>query len=245
MFATSKTRGGNTLLGFFGLLALILATVLVLATGCGDATVGAEESAGDETAAVDNGSAQERDDSSLFGDLFGPDTETVTVPAGTRVVVELQKTLSSESSQPGETFTARVDQGVAVGGTVVIPEGSTVVGEVTRAEMAKIGGRSKLSLEMRSVELPSGESAPLRARFAQVGKSERAKDAAIIGGSTLGGAILGEAVDEGEGTVVGAIVGGLAGALGAKKTKGKPLVLPDGTELTLELTEPVSLEVEV
>lgn len=172
-----------------------------------------------------------------------PETVVVTVPAGSQVPVSLSQTLSSHESQAGQPFQAQVVQDIAEDGVVVIPQGSTVYGTVTQAQRPKIGGRAKLSLSFDSVELPSGENLPLSASLARVGKSERAKDAAIIGGGTIGGAILGEAVDEGEGTVIGAIVGGLAGAAGAKKTKGKPLTLPAGTSITLSLDAPVTVEV--
>ena len=83
----------------------------------------------------------------------------------------------------------------------------------------------------------------MTAVFSDKGKSQTGKDAAIIGGATLGGAILGNAVDPGEGTKIGAIVGGVAGAIAAKKTKGKPVEVPAGTVMTLELSQPVTIEV--
>lgn len=236
---------------WFSTLALGLTAILLVATGCGsdrtnaEATEATEATEASEATEATETSEAGQQESSFFGNLFSPQTEPRTVPVGTQVVVELDNTLSSAESQPGDTFQAHVTQDVVMDGVVVIPTGSTVFGEVTQAEGPKIGGRAKLTLAFRTLEVSSGDSVPFGADFAQVGKSERAKDAAIIGGSTIGGAILGEAVDEGEGTVVGAIVGGVAGALGAKKTEGKPLVLVDGTELTLQLTRPVTLEVEV
>lgn len=176
---------------------------------------------------------------------FDPEPETfvVTVPVGSQIPVSLSQTLSSHESRAGQPFQAQVVQDIAEDGVVVIPQGSTVYGTVTQAQRPKIGGRAKLSLSFDSIQLPSGENLPIDASLARVGKSERAKDAAIIGGGTIGGAILGEAVDEGEGTVIGAIVGGLAGAAGAKKTKGKPLTLPAGTSITLSLDAPMTVEV--
>jgi hypothetical protein len=173
-------------------------------------------------------------------DRRGPTRRTV--PEGTVLVVRLAERLSSHESQPGETFRAEVTQDVAVRGTTVIPAGSTVVGSVTEAHRAeKIGGRARLTVDFHALELAGSEVVPISARLSQAGRSEVAKDAAIIGGSTLGGAILGEAIDEGEGTVIGAVVGGLGGALAAKRTGGKPLVVPAGTRLSLELEHPVTV----
>lgn len=175
--------------------------------------------------------------------VFRSEPERVTVPAGTVVVVRFEDTLSSHTSQADQGFRVSVVQEVSVEGRLAIPSGSVVLGAVTEARgPKKVGGRARLSLDFHTLELPSGVSLPIQAAFAQTGKSETPKDAAIIGGSTLGGAILGEAVDEGEGTIVGAIVGGLAGTAAAIKTRGKPVEVPEGTVMSLELTGPVTIE---
>jgi hypothetical protein len=180
---------------------------------------------------------------SLLARLFQGAPEKVTLPAGTRLTVRLQNTLSSHDSQVGDEFVATVVQEVSRGGSTVIPDGATVAGRVTEARPPKIGGRARLSLSFGQLDLPSGDSVPIQAALARTGKSEVSKDAAIIGGSTIGGVILGEAVDKGEGGIVGAIVGGLAGSAGAKATRGKPVVIPAGTVLAIELTSPVTVEV--
>lgn len=173
-----------------------------------------------------------------------PTPVLVTVPAGTLLRVRIDDHLSSHSSQVGQQFSGTITQDVAAEGRVAIRQGATVIGRVTEAEPAKkIGGRARLSLDFESIELGAGQTRPMSARFAQAGKSQTAKDAAIIGGSTIGGAIIGEAIEDGEGKVIGAIVGGLGGAYAAKKTKAKPVEVPVGTLLDLELTEPITLEI--
>lgn len=240
-----------------GSFAFVLATAMLTA-GCADIEAAFQNLEEDIAEAEGAGEAHVQSDTpeqvaetepaeprGVLDRVFDPEPETVavTVPAGTQLAVSLSQTLSSHESQAGQPFEAQVTQAVAEDGYVVIPEGSTVHGTVTQAEKPKIGGRAKLSLSFETIHLPSGESLPISASMARLGKSERAKDAAIIGGGTVGGAILGEAVDEGEGTVIGAIVGGLAGAAGAKKTKGKPLTLTAGTPITLSLETPVTVEV--
>lgn len=167
----------------------------------------------------------------------------VTVPARTVLVVELDKTLSSHASQVGESFLAHLTQDVAADGQIALPRGSIVHGRVTEAKPAKkVGGRARLSLEFYAIELANGREVPLEAVFAEAGKSATTKDAAIIGGSTLGGAVIGHAVNKGEGTAIGAIVGGLAGAAAAHETRAKPVVVNSGTVLTLETVQPVTVE---
>jgi hypothetical protein len=175
--------------------------------------------------------------------LIGGEPEKVTVPAGTLLSIRFENSLSSHANQAGDGFTAVSVQEVSRDGETVLPDGARVSGRVTEARPAKIGGRARLSLSFDTLELPSGEALPIAATIAATGKNELPKDAAIIGGSTIGGAILGEAVDEGEGGIVGAIVGGLAGTAGAKATHGKPVVIPAGAVISLTLTSPVTVEV--
>lgn len=203
--------------------------------------------AGSDETAADAGGEQAADaatgtEPSFFQRVFRSAPEPVTVPAGTVLPVRFLDTLSSHESAVGQAFQAEVVQDIAIDGKTVIPAGARILGTVTEARPPKIGGRARLSLDFSTLDI-DGASYPITAAFAQRGKSETPKDAAIIGGGTLGGAILGEAVDEGEGTVVGAVVGGIAGALGAKKTKGKPVVVPAGSTMSLELASPVTVEV--
>lgn len=172
-----------------------------------------------------------------------PAPQSLTLPAQTVLLVEMASGLSSHTSQPGEAFRARVAQEVSVSGRLAVPVGSSVYGKVTEAHPAnKIGGRAKLALVFHTLELPGGEPVAIAASFDLAGKSQRTKDAAMIGGGVVGGAILGDQVDEGKGTAIGAIIGGLAGTAAAKKTRGKPVQVPAGTMLTLTLTQPVTVQ---
>ncbi len=198
----------------------------------------AELAEGGEPQATRDGAAEP----SFFERVFRREPEVHTAPAGTLLSVRFLDGLSSHSSGAGESFRAEVTQEVSVGGRVLIPAGSRVLGTVVDAHPArKIGGRAILSLRFHTLELPGGPGVPIAASFASAGRSQAPKDAAIIGGSTLGGALLGEAIDEGEGGVIGAVVGGIAGAIGAKRTRGRPVEVPAGTVMSIELTEPVTI----
>ena len=181
---------------------------------------------------------------SLLERVFEPDPEPVVVPAGTLLALRLEDTLSSHESPAGASFSAMVTQEVSVDGDVVVPSGSIVRGHVVEARPAKkIGGRAILEISFDELETKDGEIVGISAHLTEVGKSEVVRDAAIIGGSTIGGAIIGEAIHEGEGGTVGAIVGGIAGTVGALKTEGKPVVLPAGTSLGIALDSQINLTV--
>lgn len=177
-----------------------------------------------------------------------PQPQIRTVAAGTRLPVEFLDGVSSRSSQPGDSFRARVTGDIAADdGVVVIPAGSIVKGTVTEAvSLKKIGGTARLALEFDRLELPSGEAVPIAAAFSQTGKSETAKDAGTIAGATAGGALLGRLLskkDKDKGTVIGAVVGGAAGTAIAAKTKGEEVEIPAGTALDIELSEPAKITV--
>lgn len=184
-----------------------------------------------------------KSDPSFFDRLLGDRTREVTVPSGTTVMLRWSETVSSRASAPGDVFRTTVDEDVTIGDALAIPSGSVIVGRVTEAHQPKVGGRARLALEFTAVELPSGESAPIDAVFSASGKKQGLKDAGIIAGSTVGGAILGEAVDEGEGGVVGGILGGIGGAVAASRNKARPVEIPAGTVMAIELVRPVTLEV--
>ena len=188
--------------------------------------------------------AQQPREAGFFERLLQPEPVPVVVPAGTVLVLRLQDTLSSHETPDGAAFSGHVTQEVSVDGHVAVPAGSIVRGNVLEARAAKkIGGRPILSLSFNELVTPDGQTVGISAHLAQAGRSEVAKDAAIIGGSTIGGAIIGEAIHEGEGGTVGAIAGAIGGTVGALKTKGKPVVLPAGTPLNIALDGAVTVEV--
>ena len=117
---------------------------------------------------------------------------------------------------------------------------------VTDAVAARrIGGQAKLSVKFTDLVLPSGSTVPLRASFLEQGKSRAGRDAATIGGSTAGGALLGRILSggsRGRGTIIGALVGAAVGTAIASKTAGEEVVIPEGSVVSLKLDE--ALEVK-
>jgi hypothetical protein len=167
----------------------------------------------------------------------------VTVPAGTAVEVELLETVSSETSQPGETVRARVAGSVYEDGVAAIPAGSEVVGVVSDVQgLRRVGGRARLTVDFTELVLPSGQTVPIQGSYSQQGKSETAKDAATIGGGAAVGGVLGKQIKKDRrGTVIGAILGAAAGTAIASKTKGQEVTLPSGTVLTVSLADSVTV----
>ncbi|HEX5717199.1 MAG TPA: TrbI/VirB10 family protein [Thermoanaerobaculia bacterium] len=164
----------------------------------------------------------------------------VNVPAGTVMEVEILEGLSSQTSEPGDIFRARVASDVSSDGAVGIPAGSEIVGVVTEAvPLGKVGGQARLGLKFTDLVLPDGRTVPIDASFVQQGSNETRRDAATIGGAAAGGAILGRVLskkDRSKGTVIGAIIGAAAGAVLASRN-GEEVVIPEGTKVDLKLDD--------
>src|SRR6187549_3724916 len=74
------------------------------------------------------------------------------VPAGTNVNVRTTQPIAADSSQPGMTLTAVVDDPIAVGGEVIIPRGAIATLEVVSVERSSnLKGRDRITLKVHSV----------------------------------------------------------------------------------------------
>jgi len=168
-----------------------------------------------------------------------PRTVNVTLPAGTPLDVEFTERLASNTSAVGDTFRVRVANDVVEDGVVAIPRGAEIVGVVTEAvPLPRIGGQAKLALQFTDLVLPSGSTVPVHASFVQSGRSETGRDAATVGGAAAGGAVLGRVLSKGnrsKGTLIGAIIGAVAGTAIASKTPGEEVVIPQGAVLGVKL----------
>jgi len=169
----------------------------------------------------------------------------VTVPASTGLEVEFLAGISSEEALVGDAVETLVVNDVMQDGRVAIPAGSVVAGQVTEVQPAKkIGGRARLVLEFDTLRLTSGNEIAIRSSIEFVGKKQTGKDAATIGGSAAGGAILGRVLggdDKDKGTVLGAVVGAAIGTAVAAKNKTDPVMIESGETTELLLYEPVVL----
>ena len=169
----------------------------------------------------------------------------LTVENGTPIAVEILDALSTKYSRPGDAFNARLASDLlADNGRVAIRRGADISGHVAEVKKSqRIGGRASLVLAMDRIELPDGSTHPIKAAWSTTGKSQTTKDAATIGGATVGGAILGRILDDGDGDVIGGLLGAAAGTAAARQVVGKPLVVGDGAVLRMHLRAPIDVRV--
>lgn len=169
-------------------------------------------------------------------------------PAGTSVEVRLLQAVASYSSKAGSHVEARVVAPVRIGGRTAIPIGAWVRGEL--ADVRKVGlglrrGRASLRFHFGTLELPDGTTAPLAARVTSV---DTARESVAPDGR-----ILGIRATDALGHRLAGITRNLlfwdplmhsvlAGATAATfRFPESEIHFPAGTELRLELTEPLQL----
>jgi hypothetical protein len=171
-----------------------------------------------------------------------PKPQPIVVPAGTTLTVKVAQSLSSKTSQAGETFTATLAQPVAVSGRTAIPSGVDATGTVINAKAkGKIKGEGELSLALNSLTI-RGKSYPIKTgTLDSTVKGKGKRTAATTGGGAAGGALIGGLAGGGKGAGIGALVGAGAGLVGGALTGNKQVEIPAESALTFTLTEPLTL----
>jgi hypothetical protein len=149
-----------------------------------------------------------------------PPPPPVTVPAGTAITVKLNSDYSTRTTAMGQAVNAELASDLLVDGRLVARAGAPISGTVTEVTSGsrKIGAVPALKIDFTQLVVADGSTMPVAIRVNQKGQSEKGRDTAKIAGGTAAGAIIGHQIDDDKGKVIGGIIGGAAGALGASKT---------------------------
>ena len=176
----------------------------------------------------------------------GPVTNgPVFIPRDAVLVIELQSSISTDISQQGDPFQARVTSPTEFSGAIV-------EGRVSRVKRAgKVKGSSQLQLSFDSIRMPDGRTSPFSASVVEIldmGNSDsgtvdseggvrgrdNTKDSVTKVGASAGvGAIIGAIFGGGHGAAIGAAIGGSIGTAGVLTSRGKELRLERGQQLKI------------
>ena len=164
---------------------------------------------------------------------------TVTLPAGTRLMVKMLDAVDSETSQPDQRFRGTLEANLMAGDVVVAPKGTNVFGRLLRAESA--GGRSGGQLEFDLTDIViNGQTYSLATSSNQAQGQGSGSQAGT--GATAGAAV--GAISGGLGGAIrGAGAGAVAGHVSGGNTRGETVKVPAGTLVEFNLDHPVSLPV--
>ena len=179
-----------------------------------------------------------------------------TVYANDVLRVRLNQELNSEKARVGEFFTATTEDPVySKNGLLLIPQASTVRGEITGVQRAQKNGKpASLDVVFTSVKLPNGYHRAINGSLTDLesstGKSDNEggvtahktthRKAKFIGGGAAGGAVIGAIAGGGKGLAIGAGVGAVAGAVTGRVKKGHEVKVKSGTQFGVVLNRNVS-----
>jgi hypothetical protein len=194
-----------------------------------------------------------------------PAKKIYTVPAGTKVLLELRSAVDTKTAKPGDGVYLSSTFPVVVGNRVMIPNGVYVQGTVDRVQRGGLRAKAQLDMHFTSIIFPNGSVVEIPGVVDSVPGS---KDQKVVNGGegTIEqngdkGRNAGQAAEialptgAGVGTIGGAasghpIEGGLAGlAAGAATvgivslfTRNADLFIPRGTQVEMVLQRPLLLE---
>src|SRR5260370_25409335 len=120
---------------------------------------------------------------------------TLTVSAGTILLIRMNDYLSSDHSKIGDQFTAVLDHPLVVNGWVVARRGQVLQGQVKEVRQAgRIKGTSELGVELTDMTTVDGRQAPILTALWKTSRAtSHGQDAATVGTTTGFAALIGAA----------------------------------------------------
>jgi len=179
----------------------------------------------------------------------------ITIPRDTILVVELLKEISTEISQQGDPFQARVVNPQQYNGAIL--EGH--IAQLNRPGKAK--GKAQLQLSFEQIKFPTGQAAKISGQVIEVianggsqgvgkvdseggvqGESSTKQDAGKIGVPAGIGAVFGAIFGGGSGAAIGAGIGAGVGTAGVLTSRGKEIRLSQGQQLRVRTSADVEVQ---
>ncbi len=177
---------------------------------------------------------------------------SLTLPRNTILNLELLHGISTEASQRGDRFQARVIEPAQYANYIV--EGR--VAQVKRP--GKVKGVAELQLAFDQIRSPDNRTSTLHAELIEIapiqgadpsidseggvkGQDSTKDDAAKVGAASGIGAIIGAIAGGGKGAAIGAIIGGGAGTAGVMTQRGKDIRIERGQHIKIRTSADTSV----
>ena len=163
-----------------------------------------------------------------------PASTTVTVPAGTRLVIRMVDSIDSKRHKAGHKFRGQLEGALVVGGVTVAPRGTMLYGTITASQQSgRAVGSSTLAMEFTDImiddQLYPIATGTLGAQTGGEGKRTAGRTARS---AAIGGLIGGSS---------GARTGAKVGVGASIMTGGQSLSVPAGTLLETALRVPLDI----
>ena len=167
---------------------------------------------------------------------------SVTVPAGTDLLVRMIDSVDSDKNHVGDKFRASLEQDFVVDGVVVAPKGADVYGRLAEAtEAGHIAGKSELKLELTDISIHNRLQPVMTGDYEVSGKSRGSDTAKKVGIGAVAGTVIGAIAGGGKGAAIGAGVGAGAGGAVQVLTKGQQVRVPSETLLDFRISQPFTV----
>jgi len=167
-----------------------------------------------------------------------PPSDVMTIPTGTQIAVRTIDAIDGKTASVGARYRASLDDPVAVGSSVVIPDGADCTLEVVKIESGE-----GIALRIQSINI-GGKMYRTSTQYAEIDATGTSKNKKMarrgIGLGALGAGI-GAIAGGGKGAAIGAAVGGSAGVISGAVAKGKQLNVATETRLIFSLSAPLPL----
>jgi hypothetical protein len=171
-----------------------------------------------------------------------PTPQPIVVPSGTTLTLVIKSSVSSATARAGDEVTAMLGEDVKVGDEVRLPRDSEVKGHVVSAKRSgKVSGKAELHVEFDKLVLNGRTYTIDTTSVDEVAKDDHGRDAKVIGGAAGAGAIIGGIAGGGSGALKGVLIGGAAGTGGVLLTRGKEVVLAQGSRHRVKLEKGLRL----
>ncbi len=188
-------------------------------------------------------------------------SQQITLPVGTRVLLELKSPIDTKHAKIGDGVYCMTTFPVTQDNVAVIPAGTYIKGKIAEVRRAgRVKGRAEVLFHFNTLIYPSGYTVELPGSLDNIpgaanenvsdkegtvkADSQKGKDAGTVAKTGATGAVVGAVVGR---DIRGAGIGGAAGAaVGLAQvllTRGQDVRLPSGTALEMVLERPLTVDV--
>ena len=192
------------------------------------------------------------------------DTQTPTlnghitsIPKGTMLAIQTDQAISSYSAHLGDPVNATLENDLYLNDSLAVPAGSQIQGQVVNVSNATmLGKHGSIDVRFDNIKLQDGRVIPINAHIVTKDKTgvlkgdtylvDIAKGVGIAAGTTGAGVLVGTAAGSllgsvGTGALFGLGVGALGGMGYAMARKGKDVIVPAGSRMSLVIDTPVAV----
>jgi hypothetical protein len=184
---------------------------------------------------------------------------TVTVPAGTKLLLALKSAVNTKTAHPGDGVYLETTFPIALNNRIVIPAGTYVQGVIDNVKRpGKVKGRAEVLFHFNTLIFSSGYTVAVPGSLQDVpgadtghvkdkegtvqAEGQKGRDAGTIAGPAATGTLIGGLSHGGKGAAIGGLAGGAVGLAQVLLTRGDDIKIPQGTSVEMVLQRPLQLE---